>query len=115
MLSSPHQIGTGETDMATDTSKTQHTAGPWTTRLFDSQIIVYGPNKIQVLSTSWHGSIRASYPLKAEAIANATLAAAAPELLWALKNMVECFGSEDGCNQDIWIEQARAALSKAGA
>lgn len=60
------------------------TPGPWKTRLRHATITIYGADGIQVLETSWHPEIRKSYPLKAEAIANAKLAAAAPELLAAL-------------------------------
>jgi hypothetical protein len=49
-----------------------------------------------------------------ENIANAKLLAAAPDLLVALKNMVECFGSDDGVNQDVWLDQARAVIAKVG-
>lgn len=50
----------------------EHTPTPWTSKLFDGsyRCIVYGPGKIEVVSTSWHGTIRARYPLKAEALAN---------------------------------------------
>ena len=86
--------------------KHQHTPGPWHTKLRHYQIVVYGPKDIQVLATSWHGTIRASYPLKDESIANATLAAAAPEMLEALKAIAE-FG------EPYTSELARAAISKA--
>jgi hypothetical protein len=69
-------------------AQSAHTPGPWATKLHPTQISVYGPGDICVLSTSWHGSIRASYPLKDESIANAKLAAAAPELLEALQECV---------------------------
>lgn len=104
-----------------------HTPGPWTTRLYDSQIVVYGPKKIQVLATSWHSSIRASYPLKAESIANATLAAAAPDLLAVLQRYVAAYpafrmkpigapGSEKRVEQENLMaleDAARAAFAKA--
>lgn len=49
----------------------RHTKTPWTLRQFDHSVTLYGPGKIQVMSTSWHSSIRSSYPLKPESLANA--------------------------------------------
>lgn len=63
--SAPRSQARAEIDSPTPT--------PWTTRQFDTTIAVYGPQEIRVVSTSWHGSIRASYPLKAESLANAAL------------------------------------------
>jgi hypothetical protein len=38
------------------------------------------------------------------------------ELVSALRNITECAeAGADGANMDLWIEQARAALAKAGA
>jgi hypothetical protein len=49
----------------------EHTPTPWVSKQRDSEIVIYGPEKIQVVTTSWHTSIRGSYPLKRESLANA--------------------------------------------
>lgn len=64
----------GQRIMAKVETKVEHTPMPWTSKVYDTQVILYGPKKIQVLATSWHGSIRKSYPLKAESLANAEYA-----------------------------------------
>lgn len=64
---------------------TQHTPGPWRVVARDSVYVVTAEKELQVVKTSWHGSIRAVYPLKAEAYANARLIAAVPDMVEALK------------------------------
>lgn len=71
---------------ATDAEpRAKRTPGLWTVRATDTLFSIVGADGVKVLSTSWHSTIRNPYPLRAEALANAALAAAAPELLDALK------------------------------
>jgi hypothetical protein len=51
--------------------------------------------------------------LRSEAWADARLIAAAPDLLAALKNLLEAIGGEE--STDIWCRDARAAIAKAEA
>lgn len=93
----------------------KHTPGPWEVKSTDTLFSIIGAKGVRVLQTSWHSSIRNPYPLKAEALANATLAAAAPDLLEALRDahatLVEHFAHE----APAVIERAQAAMAKAGA
>jgi len=52
-------------------------------------------------------------PAHGEGEANARLMAAAPELLASLREMIECYGSDDGGGPIPIIERARAAIAKA--
>lgn len=52
-------------------------------------------------------------PVEAELLANARLIAAAPSLLKALENLVDCISETRGKNADAALEAARAALAAA--
>lgn len=95
------------------------TPGPWTVLGTDTLFTIYGDDGVQVLKTSWHSHLRKPYPLKAEAFANATLAAAAPDLLMALKDALRSSRKDfklgpDGDRQhrEAYAEQF-AAIDKA--
>ena len=85
--------------------KAKHTPGPWK--------IDYGYNRIinfigpcvpdQYAGSSWLQVTEA----------NAHLIAAAPDLLDALKGMLEVFGDEFGMGDSSVCDDARAAISKA--
>ena len=85
--------------------KAKHTPGPWK--------IDYGYNRIinfigpcvpdQYAGSSWLQVTEA----------NARLIAAAPDLLDALKGMLEVFGDEFGMGDSSVCDDARAAISKA--
>lgn len=99
----------------------QWTPGPWLVREFDALFQVQSADGIKVVSTSWHGSLRKPYPLKAEARANARLAAAAPALLEALREaqavlamMVEPHAIQNTTTLYAYA-QAKAAEAKARA
>lgn len=99
------------------------TPSPWRSRLFETSIVIYGADDVQVVETSWHGSIRATYPLKDETLANAALIVRAhnglPDLVKALQTIIA--GSDDDepphqcISRDAVIKIAREALAKAGA
>ena len=50
---------------------------------------------------------------EAEVIANATLAAAAPELLEALQELVFLYEHDEGCRELTEYKRAKAAIAKA--
>ncbi|MGP5757726.1 hypothetical protein [Pseudomonas aeruginosa] len=97
----------------------KHTPGPWH---------VGGPNKCTIydkhgqrLANSFEG-VMATQRTDSECEANARLIAAAPELLEALKGMLEVYGGQynDDClpkssSELDLIQQARAAIAKATA
>jgi hypothetical protein len=70
-------------------AESKHTPGPWVVKSRATTYDVIGYAGMKVVSTSWHDSIRNPYPLKAEALANAQLASAAPDMLAALKKARE--------------------------
>lgn len=89
-------------------SETKHTPGPWTKGPYGD---LYGSNGIPV---QVYGTGMGSTTLPDETSkANAALVIAAPDLLEALKNLVEVL---DGLFDDgpvRGIEEARAAIAKA--
>lgn len=92
-----------------------HTPGPWSVKHTDTTYYVESAEGLRVVSTSWHGHIRKPYPLKAEAFANATLAAAAPDMFEALRMAREAFvvsGSMPLSDADT-LALIEAALAKA--
>ena len=78
----------------------QHTPGPWA---------VAGPTKY-LNQTQIEPSIGCVYGAGAELVANAALIAAAPDLLAALRRMLE---SVTGVDQVSAVNEARAAFEKA--
>lgn len=72
----------------------KHTPLPWKIKMREHSIaaVVYtGKCEMQILHTSWHSSIRASYPLHDEAVANMELAVSSVNSLPALvKALEEC-------------------------
>lgn len=65
--------------------KTKFTPGPWSVKPTDTTFNVENDKGTQVVRTSWHDRIFTVYPSKAEAHANVTLIAAAPDMLDALR------------------------------
>ena len=86
-------------------NKTKHTPGPWTTN-----------NGFTILSAKGK-TASSDVPNKTitddEAIANAALIAAAPDLLAALEFCSDALNTEAGGLYKAHIEQARAAIAKA--
>jgi len=58
----------------------KHTPGPWEPRTKHLSIWVRDARKREVASCPWHDRSDANYPFKDEALANAALIAAAPDL-----------------------------------
>lgn len=112
-------------------SNAKHTPGPWSVLKTDTLLTIYSDDGIKVCSTSWHGSIRKTYPLKPESEANARMIAATPGLAEAAKGVLESraatfkarngrrMGIEDESGEAMWIvpfdEMAalEAAIAKA--
>jgi len=66
----------------------KHTPGPW--RFVENEGVVVGPNGEEVISDEFHGSMVAfAVDCKETNRANATLIAAAPDLLKACRGVVE--------------------------
>lgn len=88
-----------------------HTPGPWRAQLSMSAtaFLVKDATGVQVCSMSWHSSNREHYTLRDESRANATLIAAAPDLLAELQRVYDALGGE--CFD--W-GPVRAAIAKAG-
>ncbi|MFJ3486620.1 hypothetical protein ACIPL1_24925 [Pseudomonas sp. NPDC090202] len=86
-----------------------HTPGPW--RAAPSGQIVGGPTKVRQICKIWNTRDRE------QDLANASLLAAAPDLLTALQDLL--FAYEDpentGSTHDEKVAAARAAISKATA
>jgi len=97
---------------------TKHTPGPWFIRVQDTGFLIDSPKTqeqphgrvatVAQYSYEWAG------PMRAEALANARLIVAAPDLLSALEAMSAEFDSGD-VNDGEWavIQKARAAIAKA--
>ena len=87
-----------------------HTPGPWVASSEES------PLDFQMEARVMSGEAQICYFIESnkEAIANASLIAAAPELLEALMAMVEMMdsGDESGAGSE-WHTKARAAIAKA--
>jgi hypothetical protein len=62
-------------------SETKFTPGPWEVMTTDVSHNVWSPEGILTMTTSWHRNDRKTFALKDEALANARLTAAAPDLL----------------------------------
>lgn len=101
-------------------TKHTHTPGPWqfidATKVagmrYAPKCVIKGGSK-QIASFSWH-ECSPWYPTKDESQANASLIAAAPELLEALTALLEVH--ENGCNGPeaaMTVRDARAAIGKA--
>lgn len=98
---------------------TQHTPGPWTVQNLEPSTIghdwVDGPNRrriavcSEIVGSGPHGYCQLVDT--DEIAANARLISAAPDLLDALKRMVDVPGGEDGDFRAI--AAARAAIAKA--
>ena len=83
-------------------SEAKHTPGPWKVCQFAELFEVRSEDGMRVVRTSWHSRIRNPYPLKDEARANATLVAAAPELLSALQSIrLLVFGTYSADNEAL--------------
>lgn len=89
----------------------KHTAGPWAV-CYD-KINVYAPETDTAITNSEHPC----YPDQDEAIANARLIAAAPELLAALKNLVSQVEKMDRLyyrDRQLLIEARQAIAAATG-
>lgn len=96
-------------------SAPKHTPGPWLSKVKEKAGFIYcwvqnRDNYIADMSPAYvknHG-------VDAEVMkANAALIAAAPELLGALKGMIEVFGDEFGMGESETVDRAMAAIAKA--
>lgn len=88
----------------------KHTPGPWRTSLTDDTVVVDAAGR-EVAAIDGDYNDPDTWPLME---ANARLIAAAPDLLAALAEMIDCYGSDDGCGPIPIIDRANAAIAKAG-
>ena len=91
----------------------KHTPGPWKTRkgFFSDSVEIYKPKHLKKpFIPTEIAVIRVEGP---EGEANARLISAAPELLEALRGMLEVFGDEFGIGSSETCDAARAAIAKA--
>ena len=94
---------------------TSHTPGPWETqeleysfRVVDHRAMKFNNSRICDVQ-HWSAGIRG--PDREEARSNARLIAAAPDLLEALKELLD---QDDHGQDEIWVRnKARAAIAKA--
>lgn len=94
---------------------TQHTPGPWTIKFFRS----IEPNHALICAEDWHDF--ASVVVRfcgddtddATGLANARLIAAAPELLEALKELLDEARTNMRGGKGHLIDKARSAIAKA--
>lgn len=85
--------------------KAKHTPGPWMYhKQLNGSLTFFGENGNRAI-------LSAARLINQEA--NARLIAAAPELLDALKGMLEVFGDEFGMGNSSVCDDARAAITKA--
>lgn len=100
-------------------SETKHTAGELSIVASDTLFTMVSEDGMQVAKTSWHGSIRKTYPLRGEAHANAARIALTwnchDELVAALRAADRRLHDEGFSVTDPVTMQVRAALAKAGA
>ena len=90
----------------------KHTPGPWTQAPYSPTDVIAGDKLMVAMAREGLNGIE-----RDQAVANAALIAAAPELLAALQTMVKAFavyapkvdGAEFNC-----VSSARAAIAKAG-
>ena len=88
-------------------SEAQHTPGPWMYhKQLNGSLTFFGENGNRAI-------LSAARLINQEA--NARLIATAPELLDALKGMLEVFGDEFGMGNSSVCDDARAAITKATA
>lgn len=86
-------------------TKAQHTPGPWVYhKQLNGSLTFFGENGNRAI-------LSAARLINQEA--NARLIAASPELLDALKGMLEVFGDEFGMGNSSVCDDARAAITKA--
>ena len=97
-----------------------YTKGPWKVETTDTTFNVVSHDGIKVVSTSWHQRLRKPYPLRAEAFANATMCAAAPDLVDALASAKDAIlqllhmrGCEAEGSDADWVGYIDAALARA--
>ena len=86
----------------------KHTPGPW-------RIGTAPPNGEQAIGTIRGMMVAVATTgvgMEKETLANARLIAAAPELLEALRGMLEVFGDEFGIGSSETCDAARAAIAK---
>lgn len=105
----------------------QHTPGPWTVQVWDYSHASPPRKELNVQSASnLLATVQCDFSgnnpyiiAKGEAEANAALIAAAPELLGAVRRLLECAGADDLSRAGLEpedlaaIEQAEAAVAKA--
>jgi hypothetical protein len=88
-----------------------HTPAPWIAIVWEETVFVGGPDDDEIAEFSFADEVlQDSYISKDEAIANATLCAAAPDLLAALQALLPDAG---WCDDLPRVKQARAAIAKA--
>jgi hypothetical protein len=96
----------------------KHTPGPWKFR-DDSKVFKTNPFSVYIKGRGVHSAAIANIPRKQtifeeEALANALLIAAAPELLAALQGLLKgIFDGPDDSDAAMLIAKARDAVNKA--
>jgi len=91
----------------------KHTPGPWKAEGFGIWSCVNGENRRVACTEYDKGEGAYKVRTEAEAVANARLIAAAPELVKALENLVEDCCKPQHLQEISVLEAARAALRKA--
>lgn len=100
-----------------------HTPGPWFARGTD----IPKSRRYSIMSFTGHkedngaarvGGVDTCHVTKDQALANARLIAAAPDLLWALKKAVADYGRDGGPwnvpnEPGAWLSMARSAIADA--
>lgn len=92
------------------TQETKHTPGNWSVK--DREYRSYIKSGGVIVAHCDEGSNKSLWPNTQERLANASLIAAAPELLAALEYMIEVCPAIDPQGEDAH-ERARAAIAKA--
>lgn len=90
---------------------TQHTPGPWhVSKASPTRVIESGPRGNSIAKMGLNLGVCS----QGEAESNARLIAAAPELLEALQEMINCYADElpNGKERPV-VREARAAIAKA--
>ncbi|WP_236209875.1 hypothetical protein [Pseudomonas tohonis] len=94
----------------------KHTPGPWGLSSKAPHIIkqydIFGETSVQVCSASGYPN-SAFFPSEEEAQGNASLIAAAPELLEALTELLDALDRNGSCSYERIREAGRDAVAKA--
>lgn len=94
----------------------KHTPGPWVVediRQSRVEIATADNELIADVFSVWSSDETTAEEAKEVGLKNANLIAATPDLLGALRGMVEVFGDEFGMGESETVDRARAAIAKA--